>query len=693
MNKKIYIVFLLCSGIRDDLLFASHNSGKKLSKAKRLSREEQDELENALLDMQIAKIAKQEPIVKKTVPKRKLTIKDFELYKQLDQAIYDKNLSKVKALLDLGLDINKQDLYGNTYLYQAVNFQAQDIVDELLKRGADVNLQNKQKWSPLMVAVLKNYADIVQLLLDHGALLDLQSDEGWTASMIAINRNNQDVLKMLLNRTVDLSQKNKDGWTALMIAADQGNEEAVSLLLQKYPSVAEKNDKRSLALIIAVQNNELNIVKLLLAAGTNINEQNHVGATALLYAIYNNDEAMIHLLLLHQADPNLQIHRGPTALLLALQNENFKVVDKLLAIGADPNLCDGSGVTPLMYAVQKGQLDVIETLLLAGADPNSRDLDNHAVYVYAMSLQATVISKIKSMLKSFGEYSEVEDLENIIRKDLVRIETKERQALDDLLVDFKKEVVEQEKKDVQKAEFLKRQKEQRNNFLRKKEAEIKRLQKLEEERVARKEQDKQQFLKNLRMLTDKIVLLNGYCSKEQAHQIQLGLNDIAIMITDSIKKKCSEVRTLFGTYNATISIDHIINVKTQFKKIPNQDLYQIIFTGGHCYQSIQNLIDYEFVTLKSKRILPNSCVKYTLINNFDKSEFIKTTFPESFSQEEIYDSILSSNVLEKSQEQDLMGNVIITVIAQNKGFKTKNILKTDFFSKKLVLLSSYPILE
>lgn len=709
MRKYVLCFWFSCLGLVDNLLFTSSPSGKTSSKNKRLSKREQED--DALLDLHMAKNLKDLPVAKDVSPKKKSTLKDVQIYNQLCDAIINNNILLVTTLLDLCGDVNWFESDKDALLNIAVDLGFKNIVNELLRRGANVNLAGKNKWTPLMVAVLKNHTDIIQLLLDHGALLDLQNDNGWTASMIAIKHKNKDAIRKLFAYPVNLNVKSQQGWTALMIAAGIDSQEEVQWLLEKKVLLNEKNNKGSNALIVAVQNKSKTIAELLLSAGAAVNEQDNIGATALMCAVYNRDMPLIGLLLSCSADPNLQIYNGATPLLLAVQSESVEIVRELLRAGADPNANDGNGVTALMFATQKGQFDIIETLLHAGADPNVRDIHGNAVYVYAQRLQGLLKGQVKRLLKFFGEYLEVEDLESLIRKDIARIESEEIKPFEEFWQENKQrkilkeqeeerqaaqeelEAIKQERDGVKRLAIQQRQLERQEKLQRKKEADRNRLQKIEDEKIARKKQEVIELRKRVLAIAQKVIEQNGNCSKEQANRIQFEVNLLSIAIPNDIKTRCENRQRLFGIYDAIINIDHIINIRAQFKKVANLDQYKVIFTGGHFNQSIQNLIDSGFVTLKNRSVLNNGCIKYILDNNFDRSEFVKTVFPERMTIGEIVELIVNSAKIEESKEQDFLKNEIIEVITMNEKIKTRNVLKTDLLTENLMLLSCYPIID
>ena len=81
--------------------------------------------------------------------------------------------AKVKALIELGADINKQDISGCTALSLASQCEQTLNVMELVKAGADVNLSDNYGNTPLMFAVMYGRQTSTHILLFYGAGADV----------------------------------------------------------------------------------------------------------------------------------------------------------------------------------------------------------------------------------------------------------------------------------------------------------------------------------------------------------------------------------------------------------------------------------------------------------------------------------------------------------------------------------------
>lgn len=79
-----------------------------------------------------------------------------------------------QALLDLGVDINARDRYGQTALMLAAHHGHGAWVEMLIERKADLNATAKYRLSALMLAVIGGHAEIARMLVRAGADRGLQ---------------------------------------------------------------------------------------------------------------------------------------------------------------------------------------------------------------------------------------------------------------------------------------------------------------------------------------------------------------------------------------------------------------------------------------------------------------------------------------------------------------------------------------
>lgn len=116
-------------------------------------------------------------------------------------------------------DINKQDEYGSTALYDAANEGDLLKVQALLKQGAKVDIQNKLGESALIIAVIREHIDIARELLSSGANPNLPDNDGYTSLHHAALSNNLEMIKLLNDYDGDITIVLHDGSTIMHCVA------------------------------------------------------------------------------------------------------------------------------------------------------------------------------------------------------------------------------------------------------------------------------------------------------------------------------------------------------------------------------------------------------------------------------------------------------------------------------------------
>lgn len=75
----------------------------------------------------------------------------------------------IRFYLDKGVEVNAQDIYGNTPLYYALRIQNGDAAMALLEAGANPNIPNCDNIVPLGMAVMiPDRLDVIEKMLQNG---------------------------------------------------------------------------------------------------------------------------------------------------------------------------------------------------------------------------------------------------------------------------------------------------------------------------------------------------------------------------------------------------------------------------------------------------------------------------------------------------------------------------------------------
>jgi len=130
---------------------------------------------------------------------------------------------------------------GVSSLIRAAEAGQLPVVKALLDLGAEVDYQNKFGQSALMAAAFYQHEEIINYLLEKGAKTELACGKGPTALLMAIETGNAKIVTTLLEAKANILRRRVDnGQTALMIAAAHGNEEVALLLLMGTKAAVEK---------------------------------------------------------------------------------------------------------------------------------------------------------------------------------------------------------------------------------------------------------------------------------------------------------------------------------------------------------------------------------------------------------------------------------------------------------------------
>ncbi len=277
----------------------------------------------------------------------------------LHHAVKQNDISRLKQILDAGIDADSLNQDGQSPLMVAA-FQGKiDVFNHLLESGANINLTDKNGRSPLIYAISGSKPKSVSELLYRGANANLADVRRNYPLHYAAKLNNHRIVSLLLSNGADIDLSNTKGRTALMIAGRNGRQENVRAILV-YLGTDEDEYFYDHTLIKMISKREFKTVKAIfreIGANRNIS---YNGRTALMEAAYQGDIRIAKFLLKYPIeDIDYFESDGLTALGEATLQGHLDVVELLLNHGASP---DAGTRSALQLAEMSDRTDIIRIL-------------------------------------------------------------------------------------------------------------------------------------------------------------------------------------------------------------------------------------------------------------------------------------------------------------------------------------------
>lgn len=102
-----------------------------------------------------------------------------------------------EVLIQLGANINKQDINGRTALMLAASVANEYYLSRLIENYADVDLTDNFGWNALTFGVYYAHIEIVKMLIEAGSDINNVTTSGQTILQIAMQKENQELITLL----------------------------------------------------------------------------------------------------------------------------------------------------------------------------------------------------------------------------------------------------------------------------------------------------------------------------------------------------------------------------------------------------------------------------------------------------------------------------------------------------------------
>lgn len=241
------------------------------------------------------------------------------------------NFSVVKALVDVGADVNAICHNGTYALSRAASGGYQEVFNYLL---------------PLTCQELRTEAESA---LSKGVISRQRLNDHFTEDLIqAAATGDIDTVINIIKRGVNINAFGSDEVTALYIAAYWGHLPVVCILVEAGANIELGRETDNETPLIAASGNallfskqetktsirQLKVLQMLIQAGANVNARTNEGWNALEAAANSGSIEAVNLLVRAGADINAKDHRGGTALSRAKQRGAIEIVQTLQRFGA-----------------------------------------------------------------------------------------------------------------------------------------------------------------------------------------------------------------------------------------------------------------------------------------------------------------------------------------------------------------------
>lgn|GEM_PF-944619 len=243
-------------------------------------------------------------------------------------------------ILYLNSNINLCDFDNRTVLFyiieriyeyrndQKVQNEYSIIIDELLDRHIDVNIQDVNGDTVLMLAIKLRLPRVIDQLIQYPDIdLNISNNDGKTALMLAYEMEDYRTFQqIIISRKADINKMDNDHKTLLLLALEDDNLELFDLLLKYGADLDIKYEGGKTILMMAINMKKTRfIVKIFEYLNFDVDIQDDTGKTALIHAVLNNDIKVVEALLKCGANPNIEDKDKNTAMLYALSRENFEI--------------------------------------------------------------------------------------------------------------------------------------------------------------------------------------------------------------------------------------------------------------------------------------------------------------------------------------------------------------------------------
>mmetsp|Transcript_38926 Transcript_38926/g.49694 ORF Transcript_38926/g.49694 Transcript_38926/m.49694 type:complete len:413 (+) Transcript_38926:75-1313(+) len=150
----------------------------------------------------------------------------------LHRAASQEDISEIKRILEMGVDINQCDTFKQTPLHVASSKGRTDNVEFLLENGSYIHSKDSNGSTALHLATDFGYPDTVEVLLSKGAFVKTKDDNNYTPLHWACIHGHIDIVLLLLEHGADIGATDCWLWTPLHWACYHGHIDLIDVLFE-----------------------------------------------------------------------------------------------------------------------------------------------------------------------------------------------------------------------------------------------------------------------------------------------------------------------------------------------------------------------------------------------------------------------------------------------------------------------------
>ncbi|KAH7643738.1 uncharacterized protein LOC124494328 [Dermatophagoides farinae] len=314
----------------------------------------------------------------------------------LQEAAMKNDVTAVKQLIGLDIDLNKKSQLGRSPIHWAIINNNTEIVALLIRAKCDIEASDKFEMKPILMAAMVGNLEMVKMLIEAGCNCRVMNKKHQTVLHCAVKHDQNEILAFLLDNVTDININavNESWQTSLMMACINNNLENVDKLISAGADVNMKDKQGRTVAHWASFKGYHQILDRVLKAGVKADERDQDGKTALHLSAEYGFEKTLKTLIEHNCDIFITDTKGRTALMIAAALGYLEVVSILIEHGANPNCKDKNGNTALHLCVMGNHSRVAQFLIRNKAEINAYNNRKQTPLVIAAELGHTEVAEV-----------------------------------------------------------------------------------------------------------------------------------------------------------------------------------------------------------------------------------------------------------------------------------------------------------